>query len=109
MGLALIEELEALGKAARKAKGTRFSAEYLAYLASPHWQARRRRIQPKRCSGCGTTERLELNHTCYPPKGSSIQAFIDQPDSDFAWLCHGCHQAITQSNRNKKRKRRPKK
>lgn len=107
--IGLIAELEQLGAslpspAARK--GTKFSPEYLEYLRSEHWQARRDRIQPKVCAGCHTTQSLQLHHRVYPPKGSSLQAFIDQPDSEFTWLCELCHEAISQSMRQR---RKPKK
>jgi hypothetical protein len=84
------------------ATNSRFSPEYQQYLDSAEWQQRRERIKPKRCSGCGATVRLELNHVRYPKRGSSLQAFIDQPDEDFAWLCHDCHVAVTKSNRRRR-------
>lgn len=80
------------------------SPEYLAYLKSPEWRARKKRLSPGRCGGCNTDEQLELHHRCYPPRGASIQAFIDQPDAEFTWFCSICHKAITQSMRRRRKK-----
>lgn len=99
----LREQLERIGKAVKKAEGTNFSPAYLIYLDSPEWQARRERIKPKRCGGCNATANLELNHTCYPPKGAPLQAFIDQSDDDFVWLCRSCHSAVTRSIRSRRK------
>ena len=85
------------------ATNSRFSPEYQEYLKSPEWQQRRERIKPKICAGCHGTDRLQLHHRIYPPKGSSLEAFIDQPDSEFSWLCEPCHKALTASIRNRRK------
>lgn len=120
MGTTLIAELERIGRDAKRAqliadleqigaavptpknKPSKFSPEYLEYLNSPHWQARRERLSlNKRCGGCNTTVNLQLHHRCYPAKGAPLQAFIDQSDDEFTWLCEPCHKAITQSMRKR--------
>lgn len=116
--LGLLTDLEAIGELAPSMKGKRpkhFSPEYLAYLNSPHWQARRERLSPnKRCGGCNTIEGLQLHHRCYPAKGSPLQAFIDQSDDEFTWLCPTCHKHIGKAmqeirqRRNSKRQKRKK-
>lgn len=84
-------------------KDNYFSPEYLSYLASPEWQQRRQRIQPKVCSGCNSTKDLQLHHRIYPPKGSPLEAFINQPDDQFSWLCEPCHRAISRSMRQRRK------
>ena len=85
------------------ATNSRFSPEYQEYLKSPEWQQRRERIKPKICAGCHGTDRLQLHHRIYPPKGSSLEAFINQSDSEFSWLCEPCHKALTASIRNRRK------
>ena len=85
------------------ATNSRFSPEYQEYLKSAEWQQRRERIKPKICAGCHGTDRLQLHHRIYPPKGSSLEAFINQSDSEFSWLCEPCHKALTASIRNRRK------
>ena len=102
----LREELERIGQAVNRAEKTKFSPVYLIYLDSPEWQARRERIKPKQCGGCNATTNLQLHHRIYPPKGAPLQAFIDQPDSEFTWFCSTCHNAVTQSMRARRQPKR---
>jgi 5-methylcytosine-specific restriction endonuclease McrA len=71
--------------------------QYAAYLASPQWQARRRRwlrnqqrhgIDPV-CVVCGKPWTLDddLHHASYANLGH-------EPDSDLTPMCRGCHEAL---------------
>lgn len=64
--------------------------EYAAYLKSPQWKAKRKRLialRGSRCEICGCTEELHLHHLSYA-------RLFDEHDTDLAVVCRGCHAAI---------------
>jgi 5-methylcytosine-specific restriction endonuclease McrA len=64
--------------------------EYLAYLRSPQWQAKRERIltaRGHRCEVCRHAERLSLHHISYA-------RLYDERDSDLLVVCESCHAAM---------------
>lgn len=64
--------------------------EYLAYLRSPQWQAKRARIlttRGHRCEVCHHAERLSLHHLSYA-------RLYDELDADLLVVCESCHAAM---------------
>jgi len=62
--------------------------EYLAYLRSPWWRARKAlviRFRGEACEYCGRLERLELHHLSYERLGRELP-------EDVVLLCSVCHQ-----------------
>lgn len=65
----------------------RHSQGYVDYLASPEWQAKRRRalmLAGHKCEVCGATKGLEVHHLSYEYLG-------EEDDSDLVALCKTCH------------------
>lgn len=66
------------------------NAEYHAYLKSPQWRAKRKRLIALRCGRCEIcreTDGLQLHHLTYA-------RLFDEHDADLAVVCRGCHAAI---------------
>lgn len=66
------------------------NAEYLAYLQSPQWKARRLELFAARgakCEICQSKKLLHLHHLTYV-------RLYDELDSDLAIVCDECHGAI---------------
>lgn len=62
-------------------------AEYLAYLQSPEWQAKRVEALARaknRCQVCNSTRRLDVHHRTY-------ERFKDEHPDDLTVLCRPCH------------------
>jgi 5-methylcytosine-specific restriction endonuclease McrA len=111
-GSSLIKEFERIGSIVAKAKPSdRFSVEYQVFIQSPEWQKKRaERIKLDTVNGkvicqfCGKPIKrgdIEVDHRRYPPKGSRLQAFIDQPIEDLWTLHRECHQFKTKQSRKK--------
>lgn len=70
----------------------RFSSQYLTYMRSPEWQARRAkslRLAGNKCQVCGRKGvRLECHHNSYERLGA-------ERDNDLIMLCKSCHVFIT--------------
>lgn len=69
-----------------------YSSEYLRYLASPEWQAKRQTLFVKggkaRCYCCNRARRnLEVHHLTYANLGN------EQP-GDLVLVCPNCHDII---------------
>lgn len=65
-------------------------SEYIAYLKSPQWRAKRKRLlalRGNRCEVCGLADELHLHHLSYA-------RLYDEHDADLAVICRGCHAAI---------------
>lgn len=66
---------------------TRFSFQYLTYINSAAWRARRQRALRRaghRCQVCGEGRRLQVHHVRYDNLGN-------EPDEDLTVLCWYCH------------------
>lgn len=108
---AVIAELERIGKIASKPEG-RFSHEYQIFIGSEAWRikrAERIKMDTKNgkviCQFCGKPIKkgeIEVDHRTYPPKGCSIQAFIDQPLDELQTLHHSCHKIKTRVSRKRR-------
>lgn len=119
----LIRDLEAIGRKVSNLDKDyedegRFSREYLKFISSPHWEVKRKRILYKlggpepECDVCSCCTGLQVHHKPerYPPKGSPIEAFIDQPEDrrNFSILCARHHGAVTQSDQSFRKAKRKK-
>lgn len=66
---------------------TRFSPQYLSYIRSDAWKARRKRalfLAGYRCQICGSKSRLQVHHVTYANLGHEL-------DQDLTVLCRVCH------------------
>jgi DNA segregation ATPase FtsK/SpoIIIE-like protein len=99
-----------IGNKPASGRDERFSAEYLEFINSPEWKAKRaQRIKLDTINGqiicqfcgkpCTNADPAEVDHFRYPPKGSSVQAFIDQPLEDLRTLHKSCHAIKTKRSR----------
>jgi hypothetical protein len=75
--------------------------EYLAYLDSPEWKAKRQIVLARadnRCQLCNSTLKLQVHHRCYDnlKKDGEIQ--------DLVVLCERCHTIVTVQIQGKKLK-----
>lgn len=87
----------------------KFPEPYLDFLDSPQWLLKRAAILKRdnyRCCNCGCQgskgNPLEVDHECYPPWGSPVEAYIHQPDDQLKTLCHDCHSKKTSDDRNRR-------
>jgi 5-methylcytosine-specific restriction endonuclease McrA len=67
-----------------------FSARYDAYMTSPEWEAKRRRVLGRvgyLCEGCGARRAVHVHHLTYAHFGD-----------EFLWelvaVCEGCHSRV---------------
>ncbi len=77
--------------------GRQNAPDYLAYLQSPQWRAKRdraRKLAGYRCSRCPSKRDLQVHHLTYERLGAEW-------DSDLAVLCQNCHQAEHRANPDK--------
>lgn len=67
------------------------TAEYLAYLASPEWLAKRKRILARDggfwCEWCVNAEAVEVHHLHY-------RRFGREDDDDLMAVCRLCHEVM---------------
>lgn len=65
---------------------SRTDDKYKNYIASPEWQALRKRIIAERkvCEICGSEKMLQVHHKTY-------ENFEHEKDEDLQLLCHECH------------------
>lgn len=69
------------------AKGV-FVGTYVAYLKSPQWARKRRKVRQhygNRCTVCGSTHNLQVHHRHY-------RTLFREAMTDLDLLCCGCHQ-----------------
>ena len=75
---------------------------YSAYLASPHWQAKRREALEHygaRCSKCQATDRiLQVHHKTYRRLGAELL-------EDLEVLCKVCHRKVHGAEQQRRRGR----
>lgn len=76
--------------------GNVLNEEYLVYVASPEWTARKLayyKTHPRKCRACGETRGIiHLHHKTYERLGS-------ERDSDFTVLCEKCHKSVHEAHR----------
>jgi hypothetical protein len=75
---------------------TKFTPEYLAYLASKQWRDKRQAyftLRGECCQVCGATEHVEVDHLDYTRFGGK------ELMSDLLGLCHAHHVEITEARR----------
>lgn len=71
---------------------------YEQYIASDKWRQKRLEILERdrnECQTCLCTERLEVHHKTYKRLGNELS-------EDLIILCHWCHEAITNSIRERR-------
>jgi HNH endonuclease len=77
----------------------RVSAEYRAYLTSPHWKSlRREKILSvgRKCEVCGFDRRVQVHHIVY-------RSLFDVTLEDLVVLCNRCHKLAHRAQRKSRR------
>lgn len=86
---------------------SRFPENYLLYIKSPHWRAKREEVFDFYrgtlgvcCAFCCGIENLEVHHRRYPEKfDAPLSDYMEQPVTDFLILCRDHHRSATQISR----------
>lgn len=79
--------------------------EYLAYLESPWWRARKAvviRYRGEQCERCGCRYRLQLHHRNYDRLGRELPADVEL----LCWICHQGEHGFTYDHDRERRERR---
>lgn len=77
------------------------SREYLAYLSSPKWKAKRKEVIARcknLCEKCGKRQVRNIHHKHYDNLG-------DEPLDDLLGVCRPCHREIHGLDKEKKAKK----